>query len=32
MDIDKVQDDEETENAATSKAGTILQPCAYFVG
>ena len=32
MDIDKAQDDEETEDAATSKVGTILQSCAYFVG
>ena len=31
MDIDKAQDNEETEDAATSKAGTILQSCAYFV-
>ena len=32
MDIGKAQDDEETEDAATSKTGKILQSCACFVG
>ena len=32
MHIDKAQDDEENEDATTSKEGTILQSCAYFVG
>ena len=32
MDIDKAHDDEETKDAATSKAGMILQSSAYFVG
>ena len=31
MDIYKDQDDEETEDAATSKAGTTLQSCPHFV-
>ena len=32
MDIDKAQGDEETEDVAISKVGTIISSCAYFVG
>ena len=30
MDIDKEQDDAETADATTSRAGTASQPCSYF--